>query len=56
MRNTDTSAARDAKVKARQIELLDARELRALLAYLLRDSSSDDLEQLLESRRWRGRL
>jgi hypothetical protein len=47
------AAAHGANAKARQIELLDARELRLLLAYLLRGASHDQLEELLESDRWR---
>jgi hypothetical protein len=56
MRNTDMSSAHDELAKRRALELLDAREMRALLAYLLRASSYDALEELLESRRWRGKL
>lgn len=55
--NRDTTAARAAQLgaaaKARQIELLDARELRQLLAYLIRGATFDQLEELLESDRWR---
>jgi hypothetical protein len=60
VRNRDTTEARKAlagaAAKARAIDLLDARELRVLLAYLLRDATYEQLEQLLESRRWRGDL
>jgi hypothetical protein len=48
------SQAHGAQAKARQIELLDARELRQLLAYLLRGATYDQLEELLDSTRWRG--
>lgn len=60
VRNRDTTEARralaGAAAKARCIDLLDARELRQLVAYMVKAWSYEQLEQLIESRRWRGDL
>lgn len=41
------------QAKARMLELLDARERLLLLKHVLRDATADDVEALIDSRRWR---